>query len=175
MVIALCRRTFHKLRLISAEHSLERKCPDNALMLIAWCALFGFQAFCLSWIKSHRASPLSSNHINVSSNVQVKLVNHHVTIVFRAFIIIWTQGTVCLQVGQAGASWILAKAFLPLLPLLLALAKIFIVIVQLKERWMRWSEFTVHYALHENEEKKRKEIGWSNYKLFYMTTRLLPG
>ena len=25
---------------------------------------------------------------------------------------------------------------------------------KLEERWTRWSEFTVHYALHENEEKK---------------------
>ena len=30
---------------------------------------------------------------------------------------------------------------------------------------------SLHYALHENEEKKRKEIGWRNYELFHMTTR----
>ena len=31
--------------------------------------------------------------------------------------------------------------------------------------------YKLHYALCENEEKKRIEIGWRNYELLYMTTR----
>ena len=64
-----------------------------------------------------------------------------------------------------GAIRFLAKALLPLS----LVVETFIVIVQLKERW---SEFTVHYALHRNEVKRRKEFDGRNYKLLYMTATL---
>ena len=63
---------------------------------------------------------------------------------------IQTRGTIGLWVEQDWCHKVLAKALLPLS----LVVETFIVIVQLKERWMRWSEFTVHYALCENEEKK---------------------
>ena len=38
---------------------------------------------------------------------------------------------------------------------------------------MRWSEFTMHYALHMNEVKRWKEFDGRYYELFYMTTTLI--